>query len=72
MPMFMTDNAMDDMKANDDVLNVTAQADPSRGVVFVPQGGSTSLLSFIKPAFSGWPSSSMSPHNVPHEFLISQ
>ena len=54
MPMFMTDNAMDDMKANEDAcllvidaLNVTAQADPSRGVVFVPQGGSASLLSFI-------------------------
>ena len=48
MPMSMTDNAMDDIKANaDDVLNVTAQADPSRGVVFVPQGGSASLLSFI-------------------------
>ena len=47
MPMFMTDNAMDDIKANDDVLNITAQADPSRGVVFVPQGGSASLLSFI-------------------------
>ena len=47
MPMSMTDNAMDDITANDDVLNVTAQADPSRGVVFVPQGGSASLLSFI-------------------------
>ena len=48
MPMSMTDNAMDDIKAsNGDVLNVTAQADPSRGVVFVPQGGSASLLSFI-------------------------
>lgn len=47
MPMSMTDNAMNDIKANDDALNVTAQADPSRGVVFVPQGGSASLLSFI-------------------------
>ena len=49
MPMSMTDKNMDDTKANDDVyvLNVTAQADPSRGVVFVPQGGSASLLSFI-------------------------
>ena len=47
MPMSVTDNAMDDIKANDDVLNVTTQADPSRGVVFVPQGGSASLLSFI-------------------------
>ena len=47
MPMSMTNNSMDDIKANDDVLNVTAQADPSRGVVFVPQGGSASLLSFI-------------------------
>ena len=47
MPMSMTDNAMEDIKANDDALNVTAQADPSRGVVFVPQGGSASLLSFI-------------------------
>ena len=45
--MSMTDNAMDDIKANDDALNVTAQADPSRGVVFIPQGGSASLLSFI-------------------------
>ena len=47
MSMSMTDNAMDDTKANDDLLSVTAQADPSRGVVFVPQGGSASLLSFI-------------------------
>ena len=47
MPLSMTDKVMDDIKANDDVLNVTAQADPSRGVVFVPQGGSASLLSFM-------------------------